>query len=52
MKSERMAKFMYRLEKLQWAIPIDEIKPLRHAWLKLGAYTAKARLYFGDCEAF
>lgn len=49
MKSERMAKFVYRLEKLQWAIPIDEIKLLRRAWMKLGHYTAKARIYFGDC---
>jgi hypothetical protein len=51
MKSENAAKLVYRFEKLQWAIPIDEIKPLRHAWLRLGYYTARVRLWFGDCEA-
>jgi hypothetical protein len=46
MESEKAAKFVYRLEKLQWTIPIDEIKPLRHTWLRFGYQTARLRLWF------
>jgi hypothetical protein len=46
MKSEKAARFVYRLEKLQWAIPIDEIELLRRAWLRLGYQTARLRLWF------